>query len=78
MGGVWRSIAQRVPESTKALIVMHGGLVEVGAVALFPDHPHAERGGPIGYCEGLRLTFDRRFTSCEIPRAPDENHVVEN
>ena len=78
MGGVWRSIAQRVPESTKALIVTHGGLVEVGAVAVFPNHPHEEWGGPIGYCEGARLTFDGRFTSCEILRAPDEYHMVEN
>ena len=74
----WRSIVERIPDSTRALIVTHGGLVEVGAVAAVPDYPHAEWGGPIGYCEGVRLTFDGRFTSCEILRVPAEYHLVEN
>ena len=78
LAGVWRSIVERIPDSTQALVVTHGGLVEVGAVAAVPDFPHGEWGGPIGYCEGLRLTFDGRFTSCEILRVPDEYHLIEN
>ena len=78
LAAVWRSIAQRIPDSTQALIVSHGGLVEVGAVAAVPDQPHDKWGGPIGHCEGIRLTFDGRFTSCEVLRVPDEYHLVEN
>ena len=43
---VWRGIVERIPESTRALVVTHGGLVEVGAVAAVPDHPHEDWGGP--------------------------------
>ncbi len=75
---VWRGIVERIPESTRALIVTHGGLVEVGAVAALPDHPHEDWGGPIGYCEGVRLTFDGGFTGCEILRVPDEYRLIEN
>ena len=74
----WRNIAERIPDSTRALVVTHGGLVEVGAVAAIPDHPHNEWGGPLGYCEGVRLTYDGGFTDCEILRVPDEHHLVEN
>lgn len=78
MADTWRGIAKRIPDSTQALIITHGGLVEAGAVAAVPDQSHDEWGGPIGYCEGVRLTFDGRFTSCEILRVPDEYHLVEN
>ena len=37
MAGVWRSIVERIPESTQALVVTHGGIVEMGAVAAVPD-----------------------------------------
>lgn len=74
----WRNIVARIPDSTQALVVTHGGLVEVGAVAAFPDHPHDKWGGAIGYCEGVKLTFDGGFTGCEILRVPDEYHLVEN
>ncbi len=78
MASVWRSIVERVPESAQALIVTHGGIVELGAVAALPDCPHAAWGDAIGYCEGVRLTFDGGFTGCEVLRVPDEYHLVEN
>ena len=78
LADVWRSIVERIPDSTQALIVTHGGLVEVGAVAAVPNYPHAEWGDAIGYCEGVRLSFDGRFTSCKVLRVPDEYHLVEN
>lgn len=78
LAGVWRSIVERIPESTQALIVTHGGLVELGAVAALPDYPHEDWGGPIGYCEGVRLTFDGGFTDCDVLRVPDEYRLIEN
>ena len=78
LAGIWSSIVERIPESSQVLVITHGGLVEVGAVAALPDYPHAEWGGPIGYCEGVRLTFNGGFTGCEVIRVPDEYHLVEN
>ena len=75
---LWRSIVERVPESAQALIVTHGGIVELGAVAAVPDYPHAAWGDAIGYCEGVRLTFDGRSTGCEVLRVPDEYRLIEN
>ncbi len=72
------SIGERVPESKQALIVTNGGFVELGAVAAAPDYSHREWYGAIGYGEGVKLTFDGRFTSREVLRAPDTYHLVEN
>ena len=78
MASVWRSIVERVPESAQALVVTHGGIVELGAVAAVPDQPHETWGDAIECCEGVRLTFDGGFTGCEVLRVPDEYHLVEN
>ena len=75
---VWRSIVERIPESTQALVVTHGGIVELGAVAAVPDEPHEVWGDAIGYCEGVRLTFDDGFTGCEVLRVPEEYRLIEN
>ena len=74
----WRSVVERVPESEQALVVTHGGFVELGAVAAVPHADHASWGDAIGYCEGVRLTFDGGFTSCEVLRVPDKYHLIEN
>lgn len=78
LASLWRSIVERVPDSKQALIVTHGGFVELGAVAAAPEYSHSEWGDAIGYCEGVRLNFDGRFTSCEVLRVPDAYHLVEN
>ena len=78
VASVWRSIVERVPESGQALVVTHGGIVELGAVAAVPDCPHAAWGDAIGYCEGVRLSFDGVFTGCEVLRVPDEYRLIEN
>ena len=75
---IWRNIVGRIPESTRALVVTHGGIVELGAVAAVPDGPHHAWGDPLGYCEGVRLVFDRDFTGCEVLRVPDEYRQIEN
>ena len=78
IAGVWQDIVERIPESTQSLVVTHGGIVELGAVAAVPDEPHEDWGDAIGYCEGVRLTYDGGFTGCEVLRVPDECRLVEN
>lgn len=51
-------IASALPEGGRALVVSHGGVLEIGAVAAVPDAPHDTWGGPAGYCEGVRLLFE--------------------
>ena len=78
MAGAWQTVVERIPESTQALVVTHGGIVEMGAVAAVPDVAHGAWGDAIGYCEGVRLTFDGGFTGCEVLRVPEEYRLIEN
>ena len=75
---IWTGIAQKIPEGGNALVVTHGLFVEAGAIASLPEADHGSWGGAIGYCEGVRLTFDGTFENCQILRVPDERHLVEN
>jgi broad specificity phosphatase PhoE len=67
----WREIAQNLPDGGVALLITHGGIIEGGAVASFPDADHAAWGEMIDYCEGARLTYDAKigkFSHIEILR----------
>lgn len=55
---------QKIPDGGKALVVTHGLFVEAGAIASLPEADHGSWGGAIGYCEGVRLTFDGTFENC--------------
>ncbi len=63
------SVARQLPDEGWALIVSHGGIVEVGAVACLPDADHSAWGPFCDYCEGVLLTFDgTAFVDAEILR----------
>lgn len=65
----WRDIAGSLQEGESALLVSHGGMIELGTLAALPDADHSAWGGGIGYCEGARLAFDGNdFVSVEILR----------
>jgi broad specificity phosphatase PhoE len=55
---LWRSYAAVLPDGGAALIISHGGIVELGAVAALPEADHAAWGAHIDYCEGIRLVFE--------------------
>ena len=76
--GAWRTVIEQIPDSGQALIVTHGGIVELGAIACLPEHPHAEWGEAIGYCEGVRLTFDGEFADCRVLRVPEKFRLIRN
>ena len=78
MVDIWRGVVESVPDSGRALIVTHGGIIELGAVAAIPAGAHRSWGGPIGYCEGVRLTFDGRFRDCQVLRVPVKYRLIRN
>ena len=58
-----------LPEGGRALIVGHGGAIESGAVAAFPEAEHATWGRTARHCEGALIGLDGdRFVSIKILR----------
>jgi len=66
---LWRSIAEELADGESALIITHGGIIELGAVACLPNADHQAWGPDCGYCEGIRLTFNGdKFTAAQLLR----------
>jgi broad specificity phosphatase PhoE len=64
----WRSELERVPEGGRLLMISHGGFIELVAASALPEVVRGW-GPPLGYLEGVRLTWDgRRWTSAEVLR----------
>jgi broad specificity phosphatase PhoE len=56
-------------DGSAALVINHGGIAEMGAVACLPDVDHADWGPHFECCEGVRLFWeDGKFVSAEILR----------
>ena len=67
----WRSVADALQEGECALLVSHGGMMELGTVAALPEADHAAWGPGYSYCEGVRLSYDgNAFVHAEILRVP--------
>jgi broad specificity phosphatase PhoE len=74
----WREVVEQVPESGAALIITHGGIVEVGAIAALPKADHATWGDALAYGESVRLAFeDGAFREIEVLRVLGHERVVE-
>ena len=54
-----RSIARSLPDGGRALLISHGGMIELGVVGVLPDLDYEAWGPACAYCEGVRLRFDR-------------------
>lgn len=58
-----------IEDGEKILMVSHGGVLEFGLVAIFPDEDHISWGDNFDYCEGYRLFFeDNNFVKYELLR----------
>lgn len=65
----YSQVAESLPDGGAALVINHGGVVEIGAVACFPDDDHTAWGSYIEYCEGVRMFWDDgKFVKIEILR----------
>ncbi len=57
-----------ISESRAALVVNHGGVVELGVVGCLPGFDFSSWGGSVEYCEGARLFWDEEFVRAEVLR----------
>ena len=66
---VYCRLAEDLTDGSAALVINHGGIVELGAVACLPNAEHDAWGPHFDYCEGIRLFWDdRKFVDGEILR----------
>ncbi|HEX2991097.1 MAG TPA: histidine phosphatase family protein [Anaerolineales bacterium] len=69
LAGVYRKLVDYLAEGRAALVINHGGVLELGAVACLPNADHASWGPHFEPCEGLRLFWDNgKFVDAEILR----------
>jgi broad specificity phosphatase PhoE len=54
-------IARSLTDGGAALIVSHSGVVEGSVMACLPELDGAALGRGVGYCEGVRLSFDNDY-----------------
>ncbi len=65
----YTAIMERLSEGGSALMINHGGVVELGVVACLSDADFSAWGDAVNYCEGARLFWDDgRFTHGEVLR----------
>ncbi|HUG34436.1 MAG TPA: histidine phosphatase family protein [Anaerolineales bacterium] len=69
LADVYAKLANYLADGRAALVVNHGGVAELGAVACLPDADHLKWGSHFDYCEGIRLFWeDGKFVNGEILR----------
>jgi broad specificity phosphatase PhoE len=65
----YHRLANDLAGGRAVLIINHGGIVELGAVACLPEADHAAWGPHFECCEGIRLFWeDGKFVDSEILR----------
>ena len=65
----YANLLNYVAEERGALVINHGGVLELGVVASLPDADHESWGAHADYCEGVRTFWDdRRCVKAEILR----------
>ena len=66
---VYTKLADYLADGRAALVVNHGGIVEMGAVVALPNADHTKWGSHFECCEGIRLFYeDGKFVNAEILR----------
>jgi len=64
----YRDIVNHLGEGHSALIISHGGIVELSVVGCLLEEDFSTWGGPVSYCEGARLYWDGKFIRAEVLR----------
>jgi broad specificity phosphatase PhoE len=55
----YSGLANYLADGRAALIINHGGVLELGVVGSFPDSDYESWGEPSDYCEGARLYWEK-------------------
>lgn len=61
----YAGIMEYISEGRSALVINHGGVVELGVVGCLPDFDFSAWGDSVEYCEGAKLYWDDKFISAE-------------
>jgi hypothetical protein len=70
----YKEIALSLPKGGSALVVNHGGIVEMSAIACVPDADYRPFGPQVECCEGVRLRWSQgTFVGAELIRIKAEN-----
>jgi len=64
----YREIMNHLGEGHSALVISHGGIVELSVVGCLLEEDFSTWGGPVSYCEGARLYWDGKFIRAEVLR----------
>ncbi len=65
----YSELANSLTDDHAALVINHGGIVELGIVASFADVDYETWGEAVDYCEGARLFWeDGKFVGAELLR----------
>lgn len=66
---LYAKLANQLADGRSALVINHGGVLELGAVACLRDADHIKWGSHFEYCEGIRLFWeDGKFVEGEVLR----------
>lgn len=69
LAGFYDQLAESLPEGGSALVVNHGGVVELSAVGCLPAADFSALGDYIECCEGIRLAWqDGQFIDLQVLR----------
>lgn len=64
----YRDIMDYIAEGRSALVINHGGIVELSVVGCLPNYDFSSWGDSVDYCEGARLYWDDEFVRAEMLR----------
>lgn len=71
LSALYTALANYLAEGRAALVISHGGIVELSAVACVPEADYGSFGPFVDCCEGVRLTWEQdAFTGVEVFRIP--------
>lgn len=69
LASYYMELAASIPDGQAALVINHGGIVELGVVASFPGADYESWGDSVSYCEGARLScHDGKWVYAELLR----------
>jgi hypothetical protein len=64
----YTGVMEFISEGRSALVISHGGVVELSVVGCLPDADFSTWGDSVDYCEGARLYWDDKFIRAEVLR----------
>jgi broad specificity phosphatase PhoE len=69
LASYYADLADYLADGRAGLVINHGGVLELGVVASFPDADYESWGEEVDYCEGARLSWeDGKCVNAEVLR----------